>query len=690
MQRYLPFLSPEHDTASGQTMSDFSELRSALQNQQEQTQEKEKPHTEDATAEKAPAQELEFLELEAVEGKTDAAKQEPAKEKAEEKPAEQKSEEKPKEKPPKKKKSLPLLLASLLILAAAAFVGYCAYKMPVLEQQIHEVAIETIPAAEYAAIRAEELAAEHAAQIGAEAVDDGMENLRAYLAWQASLVAPSMGTVTLNSCRIEGGNVVVEANAKNILKTDDDRYVVIAQQMYESGNEGTEVASVTIEELDEAGDLTFIFPLNKNSDSSNLFRRFFVAAKYNGELIPVSAAKYVENPSACAGHTVARNDHGKKGILPSAALIRGTGLKTLGVQQALYNLPIGSLCSGGGINYTYNGKTYSFNASIVSQYDIVVPHLNSMGIQVTMVILNNSNGDASMLHPKARGGSSRYYAFNSAEQAGIEKLEAIASFLAERYSGTGHGTIDNWIIGNEINARADWHYMSDVGVDSFAQEYANAFRIFYNGIKSQNGNARIYISIDQQWARSINSAKYYSSKSFLQSFNSAVLREGDMDWHVAVHPYNVPLYDPHAWYSGSNIPHSQDAAYISMRNIDVLTDFLSQGTFLAPDGNVRSVLCSEVGYTSVQGEAVQAASVVYGYLQAMHNSHIDGFILSREQDDAGEIAERLANGLLDLSGRQKLAYSYYQAMGTANEQQYIDAAVQTMGIGSISEVLTDR
>ena len=167
-------------------------------------------------------------------------------------------------------------------------------------------------------------------------------------------------------------------------------------------------------------------------------------------------------------------------------------------------------------------------------------------------------------------------------------------------------------------------------------------------------------------------------------------KDGDLDWHAAIHPYNVPLYDPYAWRPSAKTPHSQDAAYISMQNIDVLTDYLSQPHMLAPDGLVRSVLCSEVGYTSSQGEGIQAASVVFGYRQAMHYSHIDGFILSRELDDYGEIAQGLALGLLNGAAAPKLAYAFYQAMGTEAEQQFIDQAMAVMGVTDLNSIITYR
>ncbi len=597
----------------------------------------------------------------------------------------------------------------ICLAALAAFVWILLLlKWGSAEKEDFVAATEPIPEEHYELLAREEEAAEEALEAAGEdevPEEEPVEEPEPEPA--VRYIEPYEGALGIVSTRIDSGyvNVNVSGDNNNLLQTDDGVYHLFAQEMYQSGTEGVEVAQFSIAGLEQAlldaaeseetapGDVnkvTFSFPLNKNSDSSNLYRRFFVGVISNGERVAVTSKRYVENPSACSERAIARNDHGKKGILPAAALIRSNGVAAMGAQQAIYNMTLGSICAGSGINYTYNGKTYSFSSSLISQYDIVVQRLNDQGAQVTMVILNDPAGDASLIHPDSRGGSGHYYAFNSKEKAGIERLEAVAAFVSERYSGTGHGTVDNWIVGNEVNARADWHYMADVGLYNFAQAYADSFRIIYNAIKSQNGNARIYISIDQQWASTANAARYYSGKSFLATFAEIMRKEGDLDWHVAIHPYNVPLYDPYAWRPSSKTPHSQDAAYISMQNIDVLTDFLSQPQMLAPDGLVRSVLCSEVGYTSSQGEGIQAAAVVFGYLQAVHNSHIDGFILSRELDDYGEIAQGLALGLLNGAAAPKLAYAFYQAMGTEAEPQFVQQALAVMGVPDLNSIITYR
>ena len=69
----------------------------------------------------------------------------------------------------------------------------------------------------------------------------------------------------------------------------------------------------------------------------------------------------------------------------------------------------------------------------------------------------------------------------------------------ERYSGTENcGQVDNWIIGNEVNARTECYYLGTDNLDTNVNSYVKAFRIFYNGIKSQNAGAQIYNSLDQE------------------------------------------------------------------------------------------------------------------------------------------------------------------------------------------------
>ena len=492
-------------------------------------------------------------------------------------------------------------------------------------------------------------------------------------------------TVQIEDCRIiDQQQVLVRVSSEYLTYGDDHLYHLIARQPWESETEGTVVAAARAQDS-----TSFVFDLNKQSVESVLNCSFVAAIRVENDLIPVSGPAVITNPEAAAAKTKERLETGKKGLLPEASILRSGDLERLHIQQCLYNVPLGNFLKGTGFRYRYHGKDYEFSEEVVHQYDLVVSYLYRQGIQVTFVILNNLTTDYGMLHPLSRNGWGRYYAFNTAEEEGEQKTEALISLLAERYSGNGRGTVDNWIIGNEINARTDWHYMYSGSVRQQAEEYEKAFRIFYNIIKSTNANANVYISIDQQWTWT-NSSGSYSSRSFLDAFNECVRERGNIDWRVAMHPYNYPMTAVRAWAENARNTHDFDTPNISIQNIDVLTDYLMQDEFLSPSGDVRTVLCSEVGYTAMGGEQLQTAAIVYAYVQVMNNQYIDGLILSREMDDPSEMVMGLYYGLIDVNLKGRLSHAFYMHLGTEDEGTYISAAEEIIGVEDIMELITVR
>lgn len=493
--------------------------------------------------------------------------------------------------------------------------------------------------------------------------------------------AAAVSGVTIQSVVIQGNSVVVTTAGTGT--SDDGLYHLFAQDPSMSGTQGVQVATAPA-----AAKAVFTFPLGNNTAASMLYKKFTVLGISSGAWKDLSNDMYILNPEAAATHTQARHDNGKKGLLPAAETIRDTNtLKAMGVNQITYNLPVGDMISGGGVNFNYNGKAYSFNAGIVGQYDVIVPAMNAAGIQVNLILLCGANGGI-LIHPLSRGVGANYYMFNTVDQAGLEELEAVAAFLGQRYSGTGHGTVDNWIVGNEVNARNEWNYMNPAaGLAGFAKAYADELRVFYNGIKSQNANARIYVATDQEWM-SDNPALHYGSQEFLTQLNAQITAEGNFDWSLASHPYNFPLYEPNTLTSKPQVTHTQATRYITMSNIDVLTDFMCQKQFLNPAGQVRSILLSEVGFTSsaamASNEALQAADVVFAINQANANQHIDGIIINRQRADVSEIAQGLDYGLLNVNGTPKQAYSWYV---TATNPNTIAAASAVLGKDIVSSIV---
>lgn len=475
--------------------------------------------------------------------------------------------------------------------------------------------------------------------------------------------------VSIDSCTISGSDVVCQISAGRVPSSDDGLYYVYADEVWQDGTSGQVTATVGA-----GADVSVRFPLQYNTADSNLSRKFLIAVKQGGQMVQVSDEHYITNPEAIASWTSARRDAGIKGILLDLTKASKEELQELGVKQVVYNMYVDDICADasvpGAIPFSYNGRTWYFDGNMVGKFDSMIRSLNVYGMQVTMVLLNGGKSPYSqdLIHPDAVGGDCPGYALNVADAAGTDHIKAIGAFLGQRYSGqAGHGQVDNWIVGNEVNARTSWWYTNSDSLDFNVNIYVKAFRLLYNELKSANANVNVYNSIDQEWNRKSNPGSFLA-RAYLDQFNYYINREGNIDWGLSYHPYNSPLYDPYAW-NGPAVWVKQDLStpYITMQNIDLLVDYMHREQFLNPAGQVRSISLAEIGYTSSFGDAAQEASIAYGYLKAASLPDVDAFMLFRQTDDAHEMESNLALGLYDLNGNRKPAYEIYKNLGTANE-----------------------
>jgi len=491
----------------------------------------------------------------------------------------------------------------------------------------------------------------------------------------------------------ETRKISVTVKGEGIPKSDDKFYYLFALNTYE--NSIPEDAEYLARDYKDE-EVGMSAALNYNLAGTRLFKKFVVAVKKDGKYLPVATPRYITNPEAIAKYpSVYQQPKSIKGLLVDPSRLSGSELDDLGVKQAAYNIPVARLLgpttnpSYPSIQYTYDGRTYTFNGQVVKEYDIIFSTLTAKGITTTAIILNNySSAYQQLIHPQARGGGSApYYMFNGAEESGVEYMAAIATFLAERYSNNSHGRISNWVIANEINARKEWNHMAYTDLETYVEEYARAFRVFYNAIKSVSSSARIYISLDQQWDRNIKNNTNYDGRDILDAFNRNISSKGNLDWGVAQHPYNVPLTEPRIWKASRYVGHNAGTSMITMENIEVLVNYLRQEQFRKEDGSVRSILISELGYTSSAGEALQAAAFAYAYYKMEAYSEIDGFLLNRETDAGEEVSQGLAFGLTDAGGGRKQIYNVFKYIDTPEHESYTNFAKDIIGISSWREIV---
>ena len=432
-------------------------------------------------------------------------------------------------------------------------------------------------------------------------------------------------------------------------------------------------------------------------EEGQLFRQFVPAMLVDGQYRPLSEGVCISNPEMLADTVEnAPQPKSKKGLLLDPQMLGTPLLTDLGVQYAIYNIPLSHIMGETTdktfptISYEYQDNTYIFNGAAINGYDYLFSYLTDLGINSTAIILNDWN-DAypQLIHPLSRNKESGayYYAFNTADMEGCLYLEAIASFLTERYSGKEHGLVSNWVIANEINQYQVWNYMDTDDIMVYAAEFEKALRIFYYAAKSNYADANVYFSIDHDWnSNRGNDEKYFNAKEVVTAVNEMTKQKGNYDWGLAIHPYPNPLTKVNYWTE--NYDKTPDAPVLTLMNLSTVTDFLSQEEYLDRNGNVRSITVTELGFTSASGEKLQAAAFAYCYYIIEDNPYVDAFIMNRQTDALEEVKQGLSFGIYEMDQTPKYICDVYKYIDTDEGREYTKFMLNILGAGSLEEALS--
>ena len=509
----------------------------------------------------------------------------------------------------------------------------------------------------------------------------------------------------ITSCRITADKQNVEiglAGSGNAAGTDGYIYV-FEMQPYEDelGGRKDYIASAPA-----LGATTVSVPLNLGTAQDKLYSRFVLAVFDGASFTMVSQPHYITNPELVAKNTAEFKDPlTKKGLVIEIDML--SDAFDLGVKHVTTNIAFSQIM-GTGIDYQYDGKTYHFNKAVVDAYDKTISALSGKGMTVTVILLNDWNPNTpDLVYPGTQKSSNAfYYMFNAQTEAGFEQTKAIASFLAEHYSGSNpnYGKVSNWIIGNEINNQ-QWNYMGSADLTSYVKAYQKAFRVIYTAIKSTNANDRVYFSLDYNWMNEIDGKFKYGGKEIVDSFNSIANTQGQMDWGLAYHPYPCPMTEPEFWddpQSTGLFTNDFNSPVINFANLNVLTDYFAQDALKAPAGNVRHIILTEQGFTSyspARGNIpeIQAAAYAYSYYLVDSNPYIDAYTVSRQVDAPLEAKDGLKFGLwecdmnqpnLIVATKRKKIWQVFRDIDKKNATlEATDFAKSIIGINQWSDVV---
>lgn len=431
---------------------------------------------------------------------------------------------------------------------------------------------------------------------------------------------------------VNANTVSFTASFSALPASDDGLFYLFELQPFEYGVTAT---SPCLGTTGMSANPAFSFGLYDGAGVSKVCHKFVLAVKCGGAFTLVSNCQYITNPEVAATHT---------------RPVQNVGFVEPYNKMVLYRI----------------GET-NVGAVLIDNYS-------------TAVIVNKVT--PSLISPYARIGDSHpvspkfYYMFNAATVDGVNTLQnTMAAFAMNTH-------VDEFIIGNEVNTRL-WNYTAFMDWSSYIREYAQAFRVSYNAIKSVNANAKVYISLDQMWNMDkLTDYSYIDGADFLLLFNQIICAEGNIDWGLAMHPYPYPMTYAKIWDMGG----LRNGAYyqslvaqgkvVTFQNLPVVTSFMQQPGLKNPQGAVRSIILPEIGITSAQGVEAQAASLMACYQAARNNPFINRIYF-----------HRMNEGGATNFGTSGISEAVYQAIEKGQPGEYNSWALNYIGISDWKQLV---
>ena len=440
------------------------------------------------------------------------------------------------------------------------------------------------------------------------------------------------------SCRLSDAKTIVFSASLSGIPASDDGIVYLYQMGpydYSLTSSCTCIGQTTLSTSPSVA-----VSLYDATGTSRVCQKFAMAVLQGGKPVLITGAKYVTNPELAATHTRA---------------VQKVGFVEPTSKMALYRIGETNVAAIARDNYS------------------------------TAVIVNKA--DSTLINPKSKGSDSHpvskkmYYMFNASNAAGVKKLQSTMEYFA------ANTNVDEFIIGNEVNSRI-WNYTKSMDWNEYVQEYAQAFRVCYNAIKSQNANAKVYISLDQMWNmdNAVGTSKYYEymdGLDFVLLFNNFIAAEGNIDWGLCFHPYPNPMLYAKFWdmsgCTNGDVYAAQVAAgqVVTFQNLTVMTGTMALSAMRSPTGKVRDIILPEIGITQAQGVEVQAAAMMACYQAAYNNPYISRIYFHRINE--GGKSNFSTTGISE---------QVYNALISNQASLYNDWALNYIGISSWSQIVS--
>jgi hypothetical protein len=337
------------------------------------------------------------------------------------------------------------------------------------------------------------------------------------------------------------------------------------------------------------------------------------------------------------------------------------------------------------------GPALYFDPAPFSHYDDLLEFARQHDIVVTAIVLI-PRGDPSqprfpLVHPESDGGV--YAMPDLSSDRGAQLYGWLLDRIARRYRHPARapGGITNWVAHNEIDFHPVWTNMGPQPRAVLTETYYRSMRMIGNAARQHNPHARVFVSLTHHWVVPDDGKwRQLSPKEMIESLQRYSELEGDFPWGVAYHPYPQSLFASVPWNDRQAIS-DFDTPLITIQNLEILGEFLSQPSMLDSQGHMRPVLLSEQGFHTEsyepRSQSLQAGALWYAMRKIRDLPWIESFHYHRWIDHPNEGGLRLGLRTLpdatDRYGKRKLSWEVYQAIGTAREQSVVETLPQPPG-----------
>lgn len=382
----------------------------------------------------------------------------------------------------------------------------------------------------------------------------------------------------------------------------------------------------------------------------------------------------------------------------------------LGASHTVITVPINEYLSveETELEFKYCDKSYFFLPEKINILDYKIKSYTESGIHVYLNIVLTAPGDDQddalecLYMAENLSSTATYFAINSRDSDALMYFQSFMSFIADRYTAEAapYGFAGSYIIGYEINSNRYYNYLGESTIENYVDAYETLFRAADIATRTVYSNAKLYVSVSNNFTNpsinnrvTVNDRLDYTVRAVLDDLEKKM---SDIPWNVAASAYAsnyniVDIWDDDNAVSGFGTP------YITMANIDVLCEYLSQNEFLY-ENKKRNIVITEFGVNTDPADetslAHQAAAYAYAYYKASSLDMIEAFIYYRHVDSVAE------NGIyfglwssrpdtLSSPYQKKPIYDVFKYIDTDRSSEITQGCLQVLGIEKWEDLIGD-